>query len=541
MHINRLSLSLIAVLTASACASVAHNHEAQNTAGAASTAALEGSTSDSTFDIASAPAEVLTDAGKAALLEEPIPAPPADIWERMRAGFQLPHSDHPRVQAELQFLERTPSYMNRVVDRAEPYLHFIVEEVEKRGMPMEIALLPVVESAFQPFAYSPGRAAGLWQFIPATGLHFGLKQNWWYDGRRDVIASTHAALDYLQQLYNRFEDWQLALAAYNSGQGTVGRAVRNAKAAGKPADFWNLQLPRETEGYVPRLLAIRDIVAAPEAYGLSLRSLPDEPYLEVVDIDSQIDLALAAELADLTIEDIYRLNPGYNRWATDPEGPHRLVLPIDKVTEFQEALAALPAHKRVQWNRHKVQQGQTLSHIAKQYNTTTEVIREANQLRGDIIRAGQHLLVPTATAAAEDYVLSVSQRLAAIQNRNRGGDKRSHVVQPGDTLWDIARAHGVSVDELSRWNGMAPRDTLRPGQTLVIWAKGQKGKSLPIPHSQRVYYTVRKGDSLYEIAKRFKVSVKQLRQWNGLPEKGYLQPGQRLTLLVDVTKQQDSI
>lgn len=478
-----------------------------------------------------------------ALTAAAVPPPPADLWERIRGGFALPGGRHSRVEAELNFFGGHPSYMNRVVERATPYLHFIVQEVEARGMPMEIALLPVVESAFQPFAYSPGRAAGIWQFIPATGEHYGLKQTWWYDGRRDVIASTRAALDYLQVLHQRFGDWQLALAAYNSGQGTVARAIRRNEQRGKPTDFWSLDLPRETEAYVPRLLAIRDLVADPARFELELTSIPNEPYLDLVDVGSQIDLALVAELAELPLEDVYRLNPGFNRWATDPEGPHLLALPLDRVERFRQGLAELPAEKRVRWHRHRVGNGDTLSHIAAHYRTTVAVLREANQLRGNMIRAGQHLLVPMASGEASDYALSATQRLTRLQNRQRSGEKTTYSVQPGDTLWDIARAHDVSVAQLASWNGMAPRDVLRPGQDLVIWSKGGTAapSRAPIPRLQAVNYTVRRGDSLYVIAQKFNVTVEQLRKWNKLPRRGYLQPGQRLTLHVDVTRQQESI
>jgi membrane-bound lytic murein transglycosylase D len=486
----------------------------------------------------------------------PDPAPteperPRDLWDRIRDGLQMEVRDNPRIKAELAFYASRPDYLARVADRAEPYLHYIVEELERRGMPMELALLPVVESAFQPFAYSPGQAAGIWQFIPSTGRHYGLKQTWWYDGRRDVVASTNAALNYLQQLYERFSDWELALAAYNCGQGTVARAIRANQQRGRPTDYWNLRLPRETLNYVPRLLAIRALIADPARYELTLRSIPDEPYLTVVEVGSQIDLALAAELAELSVDDMYRLNPGFNRWATDPDGPHLLVVPIETAERFEQALAALPPERRVRWERHKISRGETLTHIADRYRTTVEVLKQVNELRGHIIRAGQHLIVPVASRSAQHYALSAGQRAAQTQEQQRGDHKRIHTVKSGDSLWAIARRYGTSTQHLAAWNGMSPKDTIRPGQNLVVWSKAAPSQptnadnvvaakapadiARPPVQTQQVRYKVRRGDSLYAIARKFNVSIADLRRWNDLAKKTYLQPGQLLMVHVDIT------
>ena len=261
---------------------------------------------------------------------------PKDLISRMVAGFSLETPQDPRVEQELNYYRKHPRYIQRIQERAEPYLHFILEEIRKRDMPTEIALLPAVESAYRPFAYSHGRAAGMWQFIPSTGRIYGLKQNWWYDGRRDAVSSTLAALDYLQSLNKQFKgDWELALAAYSSGGGTVRSAIRRNKKKGSPTDFWSLKLPDETSVYVPRLLALVEVFRNPQEHGANLLVFPDEPYFETIDLGSQLDLALAAEMADLPIQDLYLLNSGFNRWATDPDGPHRLNLPLDKVERFK--------------------------------------------------------------------------------------------------------------------------------------------------------------------------------------------------------------
>jgi len=480
-------------------------------------------------------------------------AEPRDLWSRIRDDFRLlSQADHPRVEAERAWYNKHPAYLDRVAERARPYLHLIVEAVEQRDLPMELALLPVVESAFQPFAYSHGRAAGIWQFIPGTGKRFGLKQSWWYDGRRDIANSTRAALDYLEYLNRHFDgDWLHALAAYNSGEGTVQRAIRRNKSRGRPTDFWSLDLPAETRAYVPKLLAISELVANPPAYGLVLASIPDTPVLTPIDVGSQIDLDLAAELAGMPLEELYYYNPGFNRWATDPDGPHTLLLPIEQAEPFQKQLAGLSERERVNWVRHRIRRGDSLGTIAEQYRTTVALIKQVNRLRSTTIRAGDSLVIPVARKRLQRYTLSAGQRLQRTQARERKGQRIDYLVQEGDTLWEIARKHAVSVRQLASWNGMAPRDTLRPGRKLVIWTADEQRSTSSSPADfvhpfasntrQRIGYVVRSGDSLARISQRFRVSVENLRRWNNLEESRYLQPGQRLTLFVDVTRQSGAI
>ncbi len=473
------------------------------------------------------------------LSDTPLALEPTDLWETMRRDFGLSARHDERVRAQRNWYARHPEYMSRISQRASRYAAYILQHVGERDMPAEIALLPVVESAYDPFAYSHGRAAGLWQFIPATGKSFGLKQDWWYDGRRDLVESTRAALDYLEYLHKRFDgDWLLALAAYNSGEGTVNKAMRRNRKKGKPVTFWDLDLPKETRAYVPKLIALKQLVNSPEKYGVSLDPVTMQPPFEIIDTGGQIDLAIAADLAGIELDALYRFNPGYNQWATPPKGPHRLLIPREQAEQFREAIAELPPEKRIQWVRHKVASGQTLSHIAKRYHTTVDALKSANQIRGHSIRAGKHLLVPVSSTGQENYHLSASQRLNRKQNTSRKGQRSQHVVTTGDTFWDLSREYKVSVRNLASWNGMAPGDPLRVGQKLVLWTKNTSQNSAH-PGSQRraVHYTVRKGDSLSRISSRFKVRVADLRRWNGLSKKGYLQPGQHLKLYVDVTRQ----
>jgi len=527
--------------------------------GLAGCAALPGDDRESVAeDPAPDPHPVLTTADVDAMLAEPLPEPrtvdqfldlwsepaeePAeqDIWARLRSGFDLADVDRQYIEAELSRFNARQPYFDMIAARGEPYMHHMLEAIEARDLPTELLLVAMVESAFQPFAYSHGRAGGIWQFQPATASRFGLRQDWWYDGRRDVLASTEAALDYLEYLHGFFDgDWLLALAAYNAGEGRVRNAVRSNEAAGRPTDFWYLSLPAETRNYVPRILALREIFAEPDEYGITLREVPDEPGLAVVEVDGQIDLALAAELADLPIEKIYRMNPAFNRWATHPDGPHELVVPPENADGLAAALGERDADELIRFHRHEIAPGESLGLIARRYGTSISQLRDVNDLQGDRIRAGDYLLVPTASRPDPEYALSAESRQQAIQSRDRPGRQRiDHRVQAGDTFWDIARQHGVEVRELASWNNMAPGDTLRQGQTLAVWVEGGAGGITGIDeHQQLVNYRVRQGDSLARIASRFNVSVNNIRDWNGLEVGGYLQPGQQLELHVDVREQ----
>ncbi|MEJ1461660.1 MAG: LysM peptidoglycan-binding domain-containing protein [Candidatus Sedimenticola sp. (ex Thyasira tokunagai)] len=482
---------------------------------------------------------------------EPESQTDTDLWARVRAGYQMQVPDNARVKQSIKWYASHGKYLQRMQLRATPYLHFIVEEIEKRQMPMEMALLPVVESAFNPFAYSPGRAAGIWQFIPSTGKAYGLKQNWWYDGRRDIVAATRAALDYLDALAKRFDgDWELALASYNAGAGTVRRAIRKNRKRGKATDYWSLDLPRETEGYVPKLLAMASIIAHPDQHNITLTPIANTPYFGSVDIESQLDLALAAEMAELSIEELYKLNPGFNRWASPPEGPHRLNLPLEKIDGFTDKLAELDPLKRLRWKRYRIRSGDSLSVISERHGTTITQLRQVNKIKGNNIRAGKHLLIPISSEQPAHYSFSAEQRTAKIQSSKRKGKKVVYKVKQGDSFWSIANKHKVSHKSLARWNGLSPRDTLRQGQKLSIWIKERKNSSgdravagaipgttaLPFSTRSSINYRVRKGDSLARIAQRFKITVADLRKWNTLASR-YLQPGQRLKLYVDVTEQ----
>ncbi len=458
-----------------------------------------------------------------------------DLFDRMRAGFALDEVQEPAVDEQLRWFEHNPDYLERTFQRAQRYMYYVVTEVEARGMPLEFALLPVVESAYEPFAFSRSRAAGLWQFMPATGARFGLKQDWWYDGRRDVIESTRAALDYLQALHDQFGDWLLAIAAYNVGEVAIQRQVDSNRAAGLPSDFWHLKLPAETRAYVPKLLALKRLMAEPERYGLAFAPIPNEPDFAVIDIGSQIDLKIAAKLAGTTYDEISALNPGFNRWATDPDGPQRLLVPIEGADPFEAALKTLAPDERVQYVMHEVARRETLAAIARQYGTTATVIAKINDLKSKRLRPGESLRIPETSGDVPARVLLAASRVDRPQpERSRHGRRIVYRVRAGETLSAIARRHRMSVDTLARMNNLGPGDTIVAGQRLVLVRVSERRYvGAGGPGTRRVLYRVRRGDSVYSISRQFQVTITQLKNWNGLNARHLIRAGQRLVMYVD--------
>lgn len=468
---------------------------------------------------------------KPVAIEKVIVATPQDqddVWKRITMQLTADIPENKRVKYYRNWYLRYPGHLKTVAGRAEPFLYYITEEIEKRNLPLELALLPIVESSFDQFAYSHGRAAGLWQIIPDTGRRFGLEQNWWYDGRRDVVESTQAALDLLEYLNRKFDgDWLHALAAYNTGEGRVFRAIRKNKAAGKPTDFWSLDLPKETSGYVPKLLAVADVIKNQKKYGITIPAIPNEPAVELVKPDTQMDLAMAASYAGMKLKDLQNLNPAYNHWATSPDGPNHLLLPIDKVDHFNSQFAS-NGRQGMKVVRYKVKSGDTLSVLAQKHKTTTKQIQRANNMSGSNIRVGRHILIPVAMQDGE----SISAQLAARTQKSHGsGYRTTYVVKSGDSLWTIARSEKVSIDQITKWNGLSKKKPLRIGQKLTLWKNSATGGVI-----RTVYYKVRSGDNLSAIAQRYKVKVSDLVKWNQISGQKYLKPGQKLKLYVDVTK-----
>lgn len=477
------------------------------------------------------------------------------VWDRLFSLYALPEIQNERIDRELNWYLQHPDYIARVQERAEPYMHLILNEIEAKNLPGELALLPIVESAFLPEAYSKSDASGLWQFIPATGRLFGLKQNSWYDGRRDVYASTKAATTFLSQLSETFNgDWLLALASYNYGKGNVRKAIERNENLSLPTDYWSLNLPEETMNYVPRLLAVARLFAHADEYHIPLQYIPDKPYFEVVDIKSQLDLDKAAQLANTPLKEFLKLNPGFNRWTTAPEGPHRLLVPVDQAQSFKRKLALLPEEDRVaqrryyeervpqhrprneqntqvaqnQYNRHKVRSGETLTLIAAQNHTTVKAIRQANHLDGNSIRSGMTLKIPSSGKSTNFPTI-------AKASKHQFKNSRTYTVKKGDTFWKIGQNFSVSGKDIAQWNKLTLASALTPGQKLIIKGDEQLATSSSAESNpfRLIHYTVKSGDSLMKISRKFNVSLTDLRKWNSETTGKPLRPGQKIKILVD--------
>nr|WP_253403320.1 transglycosylase SLT domain-containing protein [Pseudomonas migulae] len=424
------------------------------------------------------------------LSEKPSPQIPQDVWERMRQGFQLQEGlgVNPRIEQQRLWFASNPSFLENAGERGSLYIHYIVERLEERNMPLELALLPVIESAYNPMAYSRADAVGLWQFIPSTGRYFNLRQTRFYDGRRDITASTTAAMDYLTRLHDMFNgDWLLALAAYNAGEGTVSRAIERNERLGLPTDYWNLPLPSETQAYVPKLLALSQVVLAPEAYGVNLNPIANEPYFQAVEINQRMDLSKVAAVANIDEDELFQLNPAFKQRTTTLDGPQHLLVPTSKAQLLTASLSTMRPEELI----------------------------------------SKKSLKPVFEGADDTQLASL---------------KRAYRVKRGDNLGTIAKANKVDVKDLQRWNKLTGKD-LKVGQTLVmqdktkrssgrvntVVAANTKTNGKTDTKKPQTQYKVQQGDSLYIVAKRFNVEMQHLKRWN--PRVGQaLKPGQMLTV-----------
>ena len=428
------------------------------------------------------------------------------VWDVMRGQFKLNHEvNQAEVKKQIRWLSTHPHYLVKLAQKSRPYIYHIVSEVKQRGLPGELALVPMIESAYDPFAYSGAGAAGLWQLMPGTGSGLGITQDWWYDGRRSVRVSTAAALKYLTYLSKLFNgNWVLAIAAYDSGQGTIKRAIRNSKQQNKRrVHFWSLNVPRETQAYIPRLLAIAEIIKYPKHYKVSLPNIPYTPYFSEVYIGSQIDLNTASKLADMPYRELIKLNPGYNRWTTSPKGPHKLLIPTDKVADFKTKLEKLTKEDLVKWKKHIVQKGESLSTIAQHYHTTIVLLKELNQLKTTSLKAGQSVLIP-ATQAYKPTTSGKNKLNLYDKTTPSPQYKVIHIIQPGDSLAVLERRYQVQPGQIKYWNQLKGRKPLHTGDQLIIWKKGSESKK------PNLCYKIKAGDTLGKIAKLYNSSVKRI-------------------------------
>jgi membrane-bound lytic murein transglycosylase D len=397
--------------------------------------------------------------------------PPQDLWQRIRQGFAIPDIDSPLVQRQTAYYAARPEYLQRMFDRSRLYLFHIVEEIEKRGLPTELALLPMVESAFNPMAYSRSHASGLWQFIPGTGRRYDLKQNWWYDGRRDIVDSTTAALDYLTAIYGMHGDWHLALASYNWGENAVARAIAKNRAAGKPTDYQSLKMPPETRNYIPKLQALKNIIANPDYFGITLEPIRNEAYFATSDRVVDIDVQLAAKLAEMPVEEFIALNPAFSRPVIRASMTPRIVLPADKVDVFHENLAKLDEKSLVSWQTYYPKKGDSFESIAKKHRMTVAQLREVNGInpRNKVLPTMVVVPVEGSTARIEKMPIMYAPPIPVSIRRV------FHTVKPGETLPSIATRYKVAADDITRWNPRVTKAT--PGQKLMLEVRAPaKGK-----------------------------------------------------------------
>jgi membrane-bound lytic murein transglycosylase D len=401
--------------------------------------------------------------------------PPPDLWQRVRQGFAIPDLDNALVREKMAYYAARPEYLQRVFDRSRMYLFHIVEELEKRGMPTELALLPMVESAFNPMAYSRAHASGLWQFIPGTGKRFELQQNWWYDGRRDIVDSTNAALDYLQYLYEMHGDWQLALASYNWGENAVARAIEKNRRAGKPTDYAHLSMPLETRHYIPKLQALKNIINNPEPLGIHLDPIPNQPYFATYTKLRDIDVQLAAKLADMSVDEFVALNPGFSRPLIRASVTPRIVLPADKVDVFHENLQKLDQKSLVSWRTYTPKRGDTLESIAKKHGMTVSHLKEVNGIAPRSRALPSLLVVPADSQAAVAMTRLPIMYAPPIPITYR---RVYHTVKPGETLASIARRYRVSLEDMKQWN---PKGALAGQRVSVEVRAAPKAKGKPRP------------------------------------------------------------
>ncbi|MCZ2103502.1 MAG: transglycosylase SLT domain-containing protein [Burkholderiales bacterium] len=395
---------------------------------------------------------------------------PTDLWDRIRRGFAMPDLQHPLVQDREQWYASRPDYMQRMTERSRKYLFHIVEELERRGMPTELALLPYIESAFNPQAVSSARAAGMWQFMPATGSYFDLKQNAFRDDRRDVLASTRAALDYLQKLYGMFGDWHLALAAYNWGEGSVGRAIARNQKAGLGTGYTDLTMPGETRLYVPKLQAVKNIVARPEAFNAELPLIPNHPYFETVDITRDIDVALAAKLADVRLEDFKALNPSLHKPVILAAGTPQILLPWDNAKVFERNFAAYNEGQYASWTVWTLPSTMSVADIARRVGMEESDLRSINGIPPRmLVKAGSALIVPRSTTARADVSEQVADNGKVALTPEIVTRRTTVRARKGDTVASLARRHRVTAAQLAQWNDVKANAAFKAGQDVVLY------------------------------------------------------------------------
>ena len=468
------------------------------------------------------------------LLDDPNMAETAtvgDVWQRIKQGYALPQQTSPYIATHESWYAARPDYIKRMLERSRKYLYYVVEEVQKRGMPTEIALLPMVESAYNPQAYSRSHASGIWQFMPATGRHFGLKQNWWIDNRRDITAATDAALDYLQKLHVMFGTWDLALAAYNAGEGTVMRAIEHNRKRGLATDYAHLTLPAETMNYVPKLQAIKNLVTFPERFGVEITPLPNQPYFTTVSAPQQIDARVAAQLAGISIDEFKALNPEYNRPVLASNGAaHEILLPVDAAPTFAVNLAGYD-QPLVSWQTYHAKRGESMASIASKFGMNVSELRSINglPLRNKLASA-KALLVANQQDNDQAVIAVLDHAANPMDSSGKKAASRFNIVKSGENLQLIARRYGMQVKQLMALNKLK-NSRINVAQKLLILANAETAAPVRKAASNQpaLHYVVKRGDTLGSIARKFDVALDDLQRWNNI-KGSRIVPGHKLTI-----------
>jgi membrane-bound lytic murein transglycosylase D len=481
-----------------------------------------------------------------------------NLWNHMRKDLKMTsYANNSKVRQQIRWYQHHQADLNHVIAESAPYIYYIYQQTQKRHLPAELALIPVIESAYNPYAKSQVGALGLWQMMPQTASGYGLKRNWWYDGRKDVVASTGAALHYFTYLHSHFNnDWLLAIAAYNCGQGTVSSCRRHNQHHHHAGNFWNLPLPHETKDYVPRLLAVAAIVKNPGRYHIHLAPINDAPYLEQVNVRSSITLSKAAKLAEVPVTTMKVLNPGIQHGTTDPKGPYTILVPQEKAQSFKEKLASVTHNERVAWQEHIVQSKETLELIAQKYRTTVALLAQVNELKSKKVHPNQTLLVPPGSStnmlasnstkatpatgespkdqpaseqrsatrsgilsAAENTVVSLTAKVAQASTRESNADS----VAPATAVTTTSNNHSEALP--------ASYKVINGDSSKTVAKKSHATKNLRQADnsSNHLIYVVREGDYIGKIAKRYRVSSKDIKKWNQLSADD-LKPGQKLVI-----------
>ncbi len=492
-----------------------------------------------------------------------------------------PYFNQPLVQKQIRWYLKNPKYLTVLTENAQPYLYYVYQEAKRRHMPVVVALLPMIESNYNPFLYSSQGATGLWQLMPGTATGLGIPITWWYDGRRDIIQSTSVALDYLSYLHHFLNNWLLAIAAYNSGAGTILHAVHYNRAHGRPTDYWHLALPAETKAYVPKLLALAAIISDPY-WQAHLPGIAYQPYLTSVRITGQYDLSYLAKISQISTEELRFYNPGFRRFSTGPLHHHLILIPISSKAHFLSTIKNQRAASQLTWQHYNVQPGDNLINLGHHFHTTPAIIKRVNRLKTDALKLNQSLLIPE--TRHYHSLTKIEQAADIAENHLPGPQLILHKVKPRESQWSLAKKYRVKTKEIRFWNHLSRHDRLRPNQVITLWVRHRTFKEhallhlvnknetlstlaqryhtsahlirlynhlhstviranqilkIPYPKHQHYYaryqnqmvsHTVVPGDSIGQLARYYNVSKKELIKWNHLNPKHFLRLGQVLTV-----------